>query len=205
MGNINLLEFFGYIASIVTAVSLTMNSIIRLRWINMIGSAMFCIYGFMIGALPVALLNLFIAFVNVYYLFKIYREKDHFAIISSSENDNYLNEFIELNKDEIKKYNPDFSLSKGYSVALMIHRNLALAGIFIAEKTDDSTLRVELDYVLPPYRDLKPGQFLFQENIDFFKKQGISTITTKSTNKAHLNYLKRIGFVQNNQEMVLRF
>ncbi|MCL3782360.1 hypothetical protein EMN47_18415 [Prolixibacteraceae bacterium JC049] len=202
MNNLNMLELFGYVASVVTAVSLTMSSIIRLRWVNMAGSAMFCIYGFLIGALPVALLNLFIAFVNVYYLTKIYREKDHFSIIPSSADDHYLKEFINLNEKEIKKYNPGFSLGADNSLALMIHRNLALAGVFVAQKTDSKTLEVALDYVLPAYRDLKSGQFLFHENVAYFKQQGIERIVTKSNNKDHLNYLKKVGFTAEGDHFV---
>ena len=48
-------EWFGYAASVVVAISLTMSSIIKLRWFNLTGAAMFSVYGFVIGAWPVAM------------------------------------------------------------------------------------------------------------------------------------------------------
>ncbi|HSV76380.1 MAG TPA: hypothetical protein VLH37_05040 [Bacteroidales bacterium] len=65
---ISILEWIGYIASVVVAVSLMMVSIVKLRWLNLVGSAVFSFYGFAIGAYPVGVLNLFIALVNIYYL-----------------------------------------------------------------------------------------------------------------------------------------
>lgn len=69
------LEFLGYIASFIILVSLLMSSIVKLRWINLLGSAIFSVYGFLIGALPVAFMNLCISLINIYYLIKIYHKK----------------------------------------------------------------------------------------------------------------------------------
>ena len=68
---ISSVEWFGYLASIIVATSLMMNSIIKLRWINLLGATMFSVYGFIINAYPVGVLNLFIALDDIYYLIKI--------------------------------------------------------------------------------------------------------------------------------------
>ena len=47
-----LLETFGYLASLLVAVSLMMRSIVRLRWINLTGAACFTAYGILIAAYP---------------------------------------------------------------------------------------------------------------------------------------------------------
>lgn len=41
MDNTNFLEILGYIASLIVLISLLMSSIIKLRWINLLGSAVF--------------------------------------------------------------------------------------------------------------------------------------------------------------------
>ena len=51
------IEILDYVASVVVALSLSMSSIVRLRWLNMGGAALFSTYGFLIGAMPVALLK----------------------------------------------------------------------------------------------------------------------------------------------------
>lgn len=70
-----LIEIFGFAASVVVAVSLMMKNIVHLRVANMIGCAMFSAYGFAIGALPVGFMNAFIMLVNVYFLVKMYLDK----------------------------------------------------------------------------------------------------------------------------------
>ena len=68
-------EWVGYAASIMIAISLIMTDIVKLRIINSIGCILFTIYGFMVKAYPVGIINAFIFFVNIYYLYKFYKEK----------------------------------------------------------------------------------------------------------------------------------
>ena len=67
-------EMLGYSASVLVAISLMMQSVVKLRTINLVGAILFSIYGVMIGAFPVAFLNGFIAVANIYYLHQMYRE-----------------------------------------------------------------------------------------------------------------------------------
>ena len=68
MGNISSIEWLGYFASIMVAISFLMKSVKKLRFVNMIGAACFVIYSVVIKAWPVALINLFTMCVNTYYL-----------------------------------------------------------------------------------------------------------------------------------------
>lgn len=76
-----LLEGLGYLASVLIAISLMMRSIVRLRRINLVGSACFTVYGILIAAYPVAALNFAIALINVYFLWKMSRTKEAFAVV----------------------------------------------------------------------------------------------------------------------------
>jgi len=73
MDAINFYELLGYSASVLVALSLTMRSVVKLRVINLAGAMLFTAYGLVIGALPVAALNFFIALVNIYYLHQMFR------------------------------------------------------------------------------------------------------------------------------------
>ncbi|MCH1929215.1 hypothetical protein L9G16_03405 [Shewanella sp. A25] len=68
-------EWVGYLASVVVAVSLMMSNIKKLRWWNLIGSALFVAYGMAIGAYPVAAVNFFIVLIDAYYLIVLYRQQ----------------------------------------------------------------------------------------------------------------------------------
>lgn len=72
---LNLVELLGYIATFFVAVSFLFKSIIHLRIVNSIGAILFVIYSVIIAAYPVALLNAFLAVVNVYQLWRLRQEK----------------------------------------------------------------------------------------------------------------------------------
>jgi len=67
------LEVYGYLGSVLIALSLMMGDIRKLRWINLIGAGTFASYGLLIQAWPVALLNSFIVLIDVVHLWHIYR------------------------------------------------------------------------------------------------------------------------------------
>lgn len=68
-------ELIGYAASAFIAASLTMNSIEKLRIINFFGCICFITYGLLIQAYPVALVNFYIALINLYHLRRMYLAK----------------------------------------------------------------------------------------------------------------------------------
>lgn len=192
-------EWIGYLASVVVAVSLTMSSIKRLRWLNMFGSGVFAFYGFAIHAYPVGVLNLFIVFVNIYYLRQMYSAKDSFKAIKVNNNDAYLEYFIDFYSQQITNFFPSFSKDM-YSeelsdsvVSVLLIRNAVVAGVFIGVR-EGQDLRVVLDFVAPAYRDLKPGEFIYQKNKTMFNELGLERFKCLSTNKAHQKYLSKMGF-----------
>ncbi|WP_294157255.1 YgjV family protein [uncultured Clostridium sp.] len=75
MFNVPWIEYVGYVASILIGISMFMKNIIKLRFINLIGCILFTVYGFIIKAYPVAIVNLIITFTNIYYLYKLTKNK----------------------------------------------------------------------------------------------------------------------------------
>ncbi len=75
MSELNWIELMGYAASVFVAISLMMESIIKLRVINFIGAIMFGTYGLLIESIPVMLLNYFIGLTNVYFLWKLFKNR----------------------------------------------------------------------------------------------------------------------------------
>lgn len=75
MFGIPFIEWVGYLASILIAASMFMKDIVKLRFINLVGSLCFVIYGIVISAYPVAITNIVIVGVNLYYLYKMVNNK----------------------------------------------------------------------------------------------------------------------------------
>jgi len=188
-------ELLGYLASVIVAVSIMLKSFIKLRKINMIGAFLLVIYSIIIKAYPVAVLNLFISLVNLYFIIQYYKQKEYFRIIPFQKNSAYLSEFLSFYKQDIKKYFPDFE--KHYNDDLLcfyILRNMIPACVFIVQKSDNDSAEVLLDYVVSEYRDAKIGNFIFNQNSRFFKDMGINKFIFKKPDLKHLFYLLSIGF-----------
>ena len=58
-------EIVGYTGSVLIALSLMMKNIVRLRKVNLFGASTFAIYGLLVDASPVLVLNSFIALVDM--------------------------------------------------------------------------------------------------------------------------------------------
>lgn len=206
MLQISWLEWVGYLASVIIMASMLMSSIIRLRWINMTGAAIFCFYGFMIGAPPVGLLNGFIVLINIYHLVKIYRRKEYFTMLEITTGDSFFLNFLNYYDREIKKLVPSFQLDeKSTCLSLFVLRNMSLAGVFLAREISKDTLQVDLDFVIPEYRDFKLGHYILNDNRDFFLSRGYRRLVTYSESGEHTRYLKKMKFTSIEENGKTRF
>ncbi len=200
MPEISILEWIGYLASVTVLVSLLMSSIIKLRWINLCGSIIFAIYGFLIGAIPVALLNIATIGINVYYLIKIYTFKEYFKKIAVDIKSKYFEYFLSFYKEEIERLFPGIILNFSENVfGFFVLRNMAASGVFLVSEIDRNTLFVHLDYVAPEYRDFKVGKFIFEQNLKYFTEKGYGKLLSKGYTPKHQEYLGKMGFVLNSE------
>jgi hypothetical protein len=199
---IPLVEWFGYAASVVVAVSLTMSSIVKLRWYNLVGAAMFSTYGFVIGALPVGLLNAFIVAADIYYIIKMYREKDEFRIMGLSGDSEYLDYFLECHQSDIRRFFPRFDadLSDGRSAFYLVKNSVPI-GLLVGRPQGADGFKVELDYVGPEYRDFKMGRWVYGSS-GHFRQQGYQRILSDATGGGHDAYLEKMGFVRQGEQFV---
>lgn len=86
MQNINWIELLGYLASILVAVSFVMKSIKKLRIVNIVGATLFVVYSIIIHAWPVALINMFTVFINIYHISKKSSSNENTSIsVSASQ------------------------------------------------------------------------------------------------------------------------
>ncbi len=188
-------EIIGYVASVLIAVSLMMTNIVRLRVINLIGAATFSLYGVLIGSVPVAAMNGFIVLINIYYLFQMARSKEYFKIQPVSPHSKYLDRFLRFYKDDIQKYMPDSDpVPEEGDICLFILRDMVPAGLIIGKKDEQNRLIIKLDFVIPNYRDLKIGYYLYVENKQVFADEGITEVRGQASNTKHAKYLQKMGF-----------
>jgi hypothetical protein len=189
-------EIIGYVASVVTAFSLTMKNIRRLRWWNMFGAAAFSAYGAMIGAWPVFALNGFVAIVDAYYLITLNKQKEYFDLIEVDiHNSDYVKRYLDFHQKDIATYFPDFKIDplKKYRAVFCL-RNTNPVNLIVASELDKKDVLIELDYVIPEYRDMKNGQYFYHEGIKRLGLDKGQVFVSMNNNTAHQHYLKVLGF-----------
>jgi hypothetical protein len=188
-----MLELLGYVASALVAISLMMTSIVRLRVINLVGALTFMVYGWLIGAIPVAAVNLFIVLINIYYLNGILRKRELFRVVEVGDESKYLDYFLDFYREQIRRFSPGAPATHRGDLNLLVLRDLVPAGLLMGN-VEGHTLRVTVDFVIPQYRDLKVGKYLFDTCSSLFRERGIREIVTPRGSDEHTRYLRRIGF-----------
>lgn len=69
------LEIVGFIATTLVFISFLPKKIKLIRWLNLVGSMFFVVYGFGIGAFWTGFMNACLIFVQIYHLVKIYKKE----------------------------------------------------------------------------------------------------------------------------------
>ena len=194
--NMNMVELVGYLGSILVAISLMMKSLLRLRLINLVGALFFTGYGLLLGAYPVAVLNGLIVAIDIYYLIQMWRQKDFFTFLEVSPGSEYLRAFVNFYRADITAIIPGYAYQvEGSLLCFFILRNMVPAGLFIT-KVQGQEAQIQLDYVIPNYRDFQVARFIFEDNAAFFTERGIRRFVSEGGSAVHRQYLEKMDFVK---------
>jgi len=187
-------QYLGYLASALIVVSLTMRSLLKLRMLNLVGAGTMALYGLFISAYPVVILNGLIVCIDIFYLREMFVKHDYFRLLEVRQNSKYLDYFLRFYADEIQRFLPDFSFRQSDNVMVyFVLRNLVPAGLVIAHRNNDC-LFVEMDFVIPGYRDFKVGKFVYAPDSTLLTNAGIKIVYSKPGTQKHRDYLEKMGF-----------
>ena len=196
------LELFGYLGSFLVLISMLMTSVVRLRIINLIGSAIFATYAILIRSFPTALLNGCLVLINLYHLFRLRKSSGlgssyEFQPLEAGEG--FAAWFLRKYGEDIRQYFPavDLEQAKNTEGFAVFYDNQA-AGILLGKKKEND-FEILLDYTTPAYRDCSVGEYLYRE----LPSCGISRLFCNADNPEHIEYMKKMGFtLQENQKYV---
>jgi hypothetical protein len=193
------LEWIGYIASAVIALSLLITNIWYFRWVNMAGAFLFSVYGFLIGSTPVALLNGLIAAIDLYFILQMTNRVDYFHYLTVTYADSpFLRYFLRYYTRDISYHFPRFNideLSPDQKYTFIL-RNAVSVGLFSYHVEGDCAV-IDIDYTTPAYRDLKNTRYLIRDALaGEFSTHGIKRLCTYSTVPQHVAYIKKMGFAE---------
>ncbi|MEE9298244.1 MAG: hypothetical protein V3V29_04335 [Acidimicrobiia bacterium] len=195
MDNTLLAQIVGYAGSGLVVLSLMMRSILRLRLIGLAGATTFLAYGFLIDAIPIVVTNVVIVGVHLFFIRKLVGKHETFSVLRVRPESLYLEHFLEFHHDEIQRFQPGFEYRPAdETLTVFILRDLLPAGLLVGVPHPDGSIEVELDYVIPQYRDLKLGRFLYSERAEVFTDGLPTCVWSESWSERHDAYLQRMGF-----------
>lgn len=197
MDSLSWTEVVGYIGSLLVALALTRNSLLKLRALSLAGSLAFILYGLLIHAVPVIVLNLFTTGTNLFFIVRSLRAREYFSLLDvQAPQSTFLGRFLEYHRADIDRFFPGFRLEDVREpMVIFVLRNVLPVGLVILESVSEDTLEVRLDYVTPQYRDLKTAEFFFRTWRPPLDRGAVRHMVARSAVPAHTRYLKRAGFV----------
>jgi len=89
-------------------------------------------------------------------------------------------------------------------LAFLVQSGGETVGLVLAHRTSPGTAQVDLDYVLPRFRDFSPGEFVFRPDGPF-AAAGIDTVVAPRGMQASERYLAAVGFRRRDGDLVLEF
>ena len=191
-----LYEILSLVASILTAVSLTVKSLYKMRWLNLFGCIGFTIYGVLIQAWPLAIVNFYIAIIDALGIIKLKNsDKSTFYFGELGDiGEKYFEQFYQFYEDDIRSFFPDVSYSDlELAKTYVLFRDMIPVGIF-SIKQNEKVAQVLMDYVVPRYRDGQFGFTMYVKKVYVFRDLGITKFEAFTSVQAHADYLKKMGF-----------
>ena len=191
-----IIEAIGYLGSALLIVSMTRTSILKLRVFGLVGSLVFLTYSLLIEAYPIAVVNVLIASVHIFFLRQLLSKRiEYFKILEVRPESRYLEYFLDFHAEEIRQFQPTFRYEPASDqVRAFILRDLVPAGLFIGRNCADHSVEVELDFVIRQYRDFRVGEFLYSERSGVFRDPQCTQAWSPVGTTAHNEYLERMGF-----------
>jgi hypothetical protein len=162
------------------------------------GAILFSIYGYLLGSVPIVVVNLFIAIVDIYFYLPLILNREKFDfIVNHSETKYYSELFIKHYKKDILKFFPDFreeSLKELNSAYIL--RDMVPVLLMLYKDTEGENIEILMDYATPQFRDYKSSSYFFEYAVHHL---GIDTEKKKyfkvhSAVAAHDKYLGKMGF-----------
>jgi hypothetical protein len=202
------LDVVGWISSILVVLSLMQARVLRFRWMNLVGAAMATVVNALLGIWPFAAMNGVIAVIDVYWIWRLTRERHDEAVYEVVEvgvADAYLRHVLGVHAQDVAATHPRFSLagiaeasaappSEGgvQRSAFLVLRGDETVGMVLVRDAGSGVGEVELDYVTERFRDFTPGEFVYRKS-GVFADKGFTTLVADAGPGTSDHY-GRVGF-----------
>ncbi|ADG73142.1 conserved hypothetical protein [Cellulomonas flavigena DSM 20109] len=197
-------EVVGWAGSVLVVVSLMQARVWRFRVMNLVGAVLATAYNAVFGIWAFAAMNGAIAVIDVYWLWRLRRERSDaavYAVVEVASDDAYLRHVLAVHADDVARHRTvpaevvDDALADGPhgELAFLVVRGDETVGVVLVRDEGDGTGTVLLDWVTPRFRDFTPGEFVYRDS-DVFARHGLHRLVVPTAPTGAVAYLERVGF-----------
>lgn len=193
------LEIIGWVGSALVVFSLTQARVLRFRWLNLAGSIIATAYNAIVGIWPFVAMNAAIAVINVYWLWRLQRERHDAAVyevVEVAPDDAYLLHVLRTHAADIERFAPGFVAEpppRERRSAFLVQRGDETVGVVEIGDAGGGIGVVLLDWVTKRFRDFTPGEFVHRRS-GVFAAKGFDRIVVPRAARGESAYLERVGF-----------
>ncbi|OZB88354.1 MAG: hypothetical protein B7X41_08585 [Microbacterium sp. 14-71-5] len=206
-------QVIGWVGSGLVVLSLMQARVLRFRWMNLAGAVVATVYNAVFAIWPFAAMNGAIAVIDVYWLWRLLRERHDSAVyevVEVAPDDAYLQHVLGVHAADIAQFRAPAPVPAGQGgtgggtvvapgtpvrgadgrVALLVVRGDETVGVVLVRRLDEGVGYVELDWVTPRFRDFTPGEFVYRRS-GVFAEHGFRQLVAPT---GEADYLTRVGF-----------
>ena len=145
MTTATIFEIIGYVGSALVLISFLMASVVKLRVVNAVGSAIFAVYALLIHSYPTMIMNICLVLINLYYLWKLRNSEPNYRLAPLAPGDCFVDFFLSEHREDIAQCFPgrnwsDEELNRAW---LVCHGDTAAGLLLGTEKEGVKLLRYE--------------------------------------------------------------
>ncbi|MFF0266021.1 hypothetical protein [Kribbella sp. NPDC004536] len=194
----------GWAGSALVVWSLLQTRILRLRVLNLIGCVILVAFNAVVGVWPMVGMNAVLAVINVVHLWRLLRHRHdeaEYQVLQVGAGDAYLGFVLERHQKDISRFNPGFR-SGTSPYAFLVQHGDRTVGVVLAHDAGAGRAQIDLDYVVPKYRDFTPGEFVYRRS-DVFTDKGFRQVIAPPRMRESTPYLRNLGFERDGADLVL--
>ena len=187
-------ETIGWIGSGIVVISMLQQRITRLRLINLAGCLVSLAYAVAIAAWPLAGLNAVLAGIQIVHLHRLWATRHDaasYTVVRVDPHDDIVAHVLARHAADIKRWFPQFTAATETTLAHLVLNADTVVGIQLATRHGD-VAQLAVDYVIPAYQDLTPGEFIFRRSA-LWRELGVRLVRSPRNGP---DYYARLGFTR---------
>ena len=192
-------EIVGWAGSVLVVLSLMQARVWRFRVMNLVGAVLATAYNAVFGIWAFAAMNGAIAVIDVYWLWRLRRERSDeavYAVVEVAPDDAYLRHVLAVHAADVARHRTvaeGEGEGVGDEVAFLVVRGDETVGVVLVRDVGAGTGVVMLDWVTPRFRDFTPGEFVYRHS-DVFAARGLHRLVVPAAPPGSAPNLERVGF-----------